>query len=123
MTRIDEIKARLAAATPGPWEPCERGAENPVIKGQGSFIENGEQTNLFMAMWPCHDIADTVAAEDLTYNNIELAANAPADIAFLIGEIERLEEDIAGLCGYDSAAEMRADNEEHNRLQRALEGK
>ncbi len=90
LREVEAIRERLSKATPWPWKPCERGAENPVIKGPGSFTEKGTETNLFMAFWPAHQPFDTPAAEDLTYNNVELAAHAPADIAFLLKLADRL---------------------------------
>ena len=71
----DEIKARLAAATPGPWfaRPndliggwCVRTADTPPSEGPG-------------------EVADFIREEDA-----RLVAAAPADIAALLAEVERL---------------------------------
>jgi hypothetical protein len=80
-TRIDEIKARLAAATPAPWS-WEAG--DSVIEGPrgGALVYVAEYANL-----------NTVQAqgEDFSSADATLIANAPADIAFLLAKIEELE--------------------------------
>lgn len=70
MSRVDEIKARLEAATPGPWRT------NKFV----TFIE-AEKDGEFICQFPNY----------YNYNgNSNLVANAPADIAFLLSEVERL---------------------------------
>ena len=69
MSRLDEIRARLAAATPGPWKSWIEGQEGawggspgvmvPATSG-GDFIEAGRP------------------------EDAEFIAHAPADIAYLL---------------------------------------
>lgn len=61
--RLQEIRARLDAATPGPWEKT---SPNVVVAA-----------------------GDVVAGVPLT-NNADLIAHAPADLAWLLDEVERL---------------------------------
>ena len=69
MSRIDEIKARLEAATPGPWYTCERAVE--ALPGFYPIL-----------------IAET--ARGLRgLPDAQLIAHAPDDIAYLLGEIDR----------------------------------
>lgn len=78
MTGVDDIKARLTAATDGPWETDAGG---------------------FSAVWsPCgHNIADTGPSRDFSHGstvsgaNTEFIANAPTDIAYLLLLVEELE--------------------------------
>lgn len=56
--RIDEIRARLDAATPGPWE---------VV---------------------CDTTSDVVGVLDGDYDDADLIAHAPADLAWLIEQYE-----------------------------------
>lgn len=70
--RLQEIRARLDAATPGPWEVWENGTMvcAPDRDAPGAY----------------HDIA-------LAFSSLgdqHLIAHAPADIAWLLDEVERL---------------------------------
>jgi hypothetical protein len=75
VTRIDDIKARLAAATPGPWRYWTNGFDRYVIGNEdpktGTFesIIGGEP----------HE-----GAIDENDPNCTLIANAPADLAYLL---------------------------------------
>lgn len=76
MTRNDEIRARLEAATPGPW----------VTR----FIYR-----LFKA---ARKDPNTILGDpERDWANAELIAHAPADLAHLLAENERQAERIAGL--------------------------
>ena len=78
--RIAEIRARLDAATPGPWKRSLSGSHyNP---------------------WKVHRGAILVALSGEAVEDADLIAHAPADIAWLLDEVERLRE---------AAAEIRAD--------------
>ena len=71
--RIEEIRARLDAATPGPWRVAEDDAEVMCIDQP-----NGNGRNFFHGESPQE-------ADDA-----EFIAHAPADIAFLLGRVEAL---------------------------------
>ena len=58
--RLQEIRARLDAATPGPWE---------VV---------------------CNTTSDVVGVLDGDYDDADLIAHAPADIAWLLEEVDNL---------------------------------
>ena len=85
MTRIDEIRDRLDKATPGPWkatyEPDDRWTS---ITGQGH--NDGGRWLL------CPEVA-TCEGED--HPDADLIANAPADLAWCLGKIERLSTKLA----------------------------
>lgn len=70
---LEPIKARLAAATPGPWESdIYPGSENWVyvggVRGPGPSLELGADSS----------------------GDAEFITNAPTDIAALVAEVERL---------------------------------
>ena len=103
MTTIDEIKARLAAATPGPWTYQEDrwgfsagvyGAPNE--RGYSEMIVGGD---------PCEG---RIEPDD---PNGTLIAHAPADIAYLLAEVARLRADLieerdALACAMEQVAEL-----------------
>lgn len=87
MTRIIEIKERLAAATPWPWtvfndHPLHSA---PVVCADGSF-----KGGIFVCA--CNTSADNSGIKDAN-----LIANAPSDIAYLLERIEELEKYIEKL--------------------------
>jgi len=67
MTRIDEIRARLAAATPRPW-PRESGQDG----------------------WRCVGPVWVGSTRPGARADADLVANSPDDLAFLFAEVERL---------------------------------
>ena len=69
--RLAEIRARLEAATPGPWEHWER--PNCCVVHEEAGIK-----------W---EVVGGGRFEDHAF-----IAHAPEDIAWLLGEVERLEE-------------------------------
>ena len=76
MTRIDDIKARLDAATDGPWWD-----ESGVIHAKAPH-------------WtPEVHSCDHVAKAD-PHENATFIANAPADIAYLLRLVEELDESL-----------------------------
>ena len=80
---LDPIKARLAAATPGPWgiqgaqSDYEIVGPGPSVGGwtQGPFV-------LEFSTWP--------SPRALKWKDAELIAHAPSDLAALVAEVERL---------------------------------
>jgi len=75
--RVAEIRARLAAATPGPWE-VER-------VGEGVGVRHAVHRKI-------GDLYTHVATVLRNYNAIFIAA-APADLEWACGEIERLRDE------------------------------
>lgn len=68
--RLTEIRARLDAATPGPWKRSLSGSRyNP---------------------WKVHRGAILVALSGESPEDADLIAHAPADIAWLLAEVEEL---------------------------------
>lgn len=67
MSRLDEIEARLDAATTGPWSV--------------SSIERGD---LFIETPESRDAGEYPAAEVRTRSDAELIASAPEDLAALV---------------------------------------
>jgi hypothetical protein len=82
MSRLDEIRARLKAATPAPWKLDD-----------GNWQVEREENRSFVC-----DLRDTpgedprFACEVHAYDNGELIAHAPEDIAWLLAKCERYRE-------------------------------
>ena len=81
MSEIDEIRARLEAATSGPW----------YVKNDTPYLSFSGVSG------PSFQIKVVISADDLEdcivrqrWHDIEFIANAPADIAFLLEENERI---------------------------------
>ena len=72
-TRLDEIRARLEEATPVPWAAVKGGLRWEVRSG----IESSGY----------HGVATT---HSMYRRDADLIANAPADLAYLLGEVERV---------------------------------
>ena len=86
--KIDEIKAVLAAATPGPWEWREGDASN-YEKGW-FFGSNGIEVCWFgdaTMFYP-------VSGDEPDEKDINLIAKAPEYITYLLAEIERKDAEI-----------------------------
>lgn len=92
IVNLDAIKARLAAATPGPWEWSVRPKRHMLIH---RFSERGHLTVLETegdseyAEYPCANEADRAFIE-----------HAPSDIAALIAEVERLRAERAAVVAW-----------------------
>lgn len=80
MTKLEQIAARLAAATPGPWSwghiANDQGGLDPaLVAGGGVFFEaNGLRNPNVLA-------------------DAELIANAPTDLAFLLRLVQMVAEE------------------------------
>lgn len=111
MTRLDEIRARLAAATPGPWhsvwdDDADGDAySTPTIYTTAEGVPEDDR-GVVCCMY--YD-GDLVGA---TEPNAALIASAPDDLAFLLAEVERL----TG----EAAAERRKVGRELDTLARGL---
>ena len=77
MTHVDDIKARLAAATPGPW--ILSSYTSP--RGARHWLQVGTQE---AAGQICRAATDCLS-------DCSLIAHAPSDIAFLLSRVEALE--------------------------------
>lgn len=74
--RLQEIRARLDAATPGPWWTAEqrRPYNNPIWSRSDDPVTTGETIgNIYLQP------------------DADLIAHAPADIAWLLGRVEALQ--------------------------------
>jgi len=100
--RIAEIKARLKAATPGPWTPHD----NHGVK----YVSNGKD-----GRFAKFDNRICEAAFNLNHppinENMSLIAHAPSDLAYLIEQNDGLEDNLA--VALDT---LRDEGEENNRL-------
>ena len=82
--RLEEIRSRCEAATPGPWEIC-LGSGNRVCTGIKADGDNG---TVFIA--DClPDYALSTAEKDHR-GNMNFIAHAREDIPFLLAELDRL---------------------------------
>lgn len=91
---ISEIKARLAAATPGPWKVFEH--------QDHSGLEAGPPYTQGYVKGCVNDVCRISAlgrsgVTDKQRRDIEFIANAPADIAYLLAEVKRLKAKIKSL--------------------------
>ena len=77
--RINEIRKRLAAATPGPWLWCYDGSSTWSIGPHDPQVERVARTERYKNDW------------DAGSANAQLIANAPTDIAFLLSRLEAAE--------------------------------
>jgi hypothetical protein len=88
VSRLDEIRARLEAATPGPWvvtKDMDCGAPwLAVVAGDPDEFQKPRD----------YDRAMVASALREDGHNAALVSNAPADLAYLLGEVERLSEKI-----------------------------
>ena len=92
--RIEQIKTRLEAATPGPWKWHDFAStytDEPetIIVHTGNFdweaIADGEYIAA-MSAWDSQQATDA-----------EFIANAPADVAFLLGMVDELRARVSAL--------------------------
>lgn len=92
MTRLDEIRARLEAATPGPWWFAKGGLGDNFI---GYGTRNPADCGIVLtAEFDFNQCRTVMSCSD---NNSELIANAHNDISYLLAEVERLEAENKGL--------------------------
>ena len=92
MTRLDEIHARLDAATPGPWEWA--GASGDCV-----FVGDHCQTDHGWKHAPCFDVEPSVVGSwgydadgvTMTIPDATLIAAAPADLRYLLERVRMLE--------------------------------
>lgn len=77
---LEEIEARLAAATRGPWKLSER---NPIMGGRNVVIRRKGVPGILMQI---HSYGFTP--------NPEFIEHAPEDIAVLLAEVKRLQAQI-----------------------------
>lgn len=90
--RIDAIRARLAAATPGPWEAdascsCHDcwGDDTGRLPGRPAECPNAQIMGIDGVVTEVGYGSISVTAADAY-----LIANAPADLAYLLDEVQRL---------------------------------
>ena len=83
--RIEEIRERLEKATPGPWED----------DGVNVTQANGEWVDVTPSRVECMSYCYGGSVERMKDDDRTFIANAPADVAFLLAEVERLEREKA----------------------------
>ncbi len=88
--RLAEIKARLAAATPGPWEVLHNSSSDVSVFSTSPHA--GQKAVAWMA--------ETLRCEQ----NAELIAHAPTDLADLLAYVGQLEGLLRDLCEDSRAA-------------------
>lgn len=85
MNPLSLIKARLAAATPGPWKAFERGSWGGCGFGVATTDNPSEQDEV-KEWFVCESTLPSAS------NNAEFIAHAPTDIARLIKALEKCRE-------------------------------
>ena len=71
MSRLDKIRARLDAATPGPWD-----TEGPCMSGDGTY-----------GVFADDGAGEPTLALRMSRPDAELVAHAPGDLAWLLVEV------------------------------------
>jgi hypothetical protein len=89
MLNLEEIKARAAAATPGPWE-CEVWAEETDEGYRAAGAAPAHSVG--------HDIRERAGAWALAACDAAFIEHARADIPALVAEVERLRARRAKVC-------------------------
>jgi hypothetical protein len=86
---LKAIEARLKTATPGPWHYNRDFEEIKDVEGEGNhwILETLDMTHIGY-------IAFQEGPYPLDEANIDLIANAPSDIAFLLARIVDLEKEL-----------------------------
>jgi hypothetical protein len=77
MTRIEQIEALLAAATPGPWH----------YDGMHDEITTEVKGNYWLIMSECRNATNEAPIDEFGHQfspDFDLIANAPADLQFLL---------------------------------------
>ena len=92
---LEPIKARLAAATPGPWEPNIYSERPPIVVAMTSHLPMVGR-NGFREVICEHQ---SIHYDSQVEANARLIANAPTDLAALIAEVERLREALKLILG------------------------
>lgn len=82
MTRLDEIKARLLKATPGPWDVYFATGEGPAII---TFTENEKGQRIYKDF-----VLPLMPRNEQDWHNAILVAGAPSDLSFLLKLVEDL---------------------------------
>lgn len=83
---LDPIRARLAAATPGPWFRRQIGTLAPEVASHHTTTWYGSPCTEAVVIHGFHNDNDL---------DLDLIANAPSDMAALIAEVERLRTELA----------------------------
>lgn len=97
--RLDEIRARLAAATDGPWSVVYESEECPPFKPYAYAIHGptmqgvleSQVSDDFKAQYG-HQMDEVTGVAD---DDAELIAHAPTDLAALLAELDRLCDELA----------------------------
>lgn len=82
---LEPIRARLAAATPGPWFRRQIGTLAPEVASHHTTTWYGS---------PCTEAVVTHGFHNDNDLDLDLIANAPSDLAALLAEAERLRESV-----------------------------
>lgn len=111
MTRLSDIRARLAAATPGPWVPChhlknaECDADCPCPCGYRGGIFGSDQEHMVCeigsTITPGEEGLETPRySRPVEIANAHLIFNAPSDLTYTLEHIERLEAALTDLTAF-----------------------
>lgn len=92
MLDLDPIKARLQAATPGPWMRDKWKADIDIVRQVDWTPCGAEGHNDCAVAQTIHpaDVAAVGLGHDRAITDAEFIAHTPTDIAALVSEVERL---------------------------------
>ncbi len=100
MNRLDEIKQRVERATPGEWSMREPTAEAWKKRNRASiygepypvYYQTGKRKGELKRMQDVPIAVDCLGIGACFIEDAELIVNAPSDIRWLVGEVERMRE-------------------------------
>lgn len=110
--QLDQIRARLNAASPGPWEV---NGDHFYVCSVGNSNIDGKDYDVCMNGYAARDGANSDAKTDADF-----IAHAPTDIARLLKAIERLREQRDA--NYDGPLPDQAAERADQEIKRILEG-
>lgn len=107
MSRLAEIRKRLAEATPGPWEshPLGGGKGGPQVYSVRVDCPNGSLAENAIAHVHPSRHAENVRVPLKAKHNSTLIANAPTDLEWACKRIQQLEIACESALGYLQAVE------------------
>jgi hypothetical protein len=115
--RIEAIRKRAEAATPGPWV-TERDTEVVTVYAPAPFVPEHPVAPMAVLYWPGHTFEETRQAEVLWYDTADFIAHAREDVPYLLAALDAAKAESATLrVQIEAERTMGADTIETLRMQ------